>query len=175
MPRPEEPPVTASERARVLQEHLVRTAYALHFTAADLAAQHERRADGGIFTAVDHRLHAKRWLALSAHALAIVHRWDPRTVDVTIPVSLPDSREEPLQLRTPQLFESASNAIERVFRASLKLHAVMPLVETVVLEHVHDAVDELDHAIRDIRALVIDTYEQADDADARSLGDAPVT
>ena len=42
---PPEPPETANERARVLQEHLVRTAYALHFTAADLAAQHARRAD----------------------------------------------------------------------------------------------------------------------------------
>jgi hypothetical protein len=150
VPLPEELPVASAERARALQDHLVRTAYALHFTAADLAAQHERRVEPAAPTSDDHRAKAAVWLALSGHALEIVHRWDPR-------VAASDVQ------RASSALDMANGVIERVFRSTLKLHAVMPLVGEVAREHLQEAVQELDLAVGDIRRFALDEVPRVAD------------
>ena len=161
------PTVGAAERARVLQEHLVRTAYALHFTAADLAAQHENRADAQMPSGIDHRLQAKRWLALSDHALDIVRRWDRRT---DADASGPSSQDGRLLVRPrrplpEEALDLAHSAIQRLFRASLTLHAVMPVASDLVHDRLLEAADELEWAVRDIRQFAIDVRKVDEQSD----------
>jgi hypothetical protein len=173
----------AAERARVLQEHLVRTAYALHFTAADLAAQHERRSGFRMLpSGVDHRQQAKRWLVLSDHALDIVRQWDPGAGELSESdhpsVSDParnrskgngrngrnssnssnsngsSGRSVPRQTSPDNIEQQAGAVLDRLFRVDAALQGVLPDVDAVVKAELKEAVRDLAAAMRAVRGIV---------------------
>jgi len=144
----------AVERARALQEHLVRTAYALHFTAADLAAQHERRAGLRLVpVGIDNRLQAKRWSTLSDFALDIVRRGDPDSA-VLEPAEHPSGASRPAaQVCPEQIDELAHGVLDRLYLLDATLQGVLPDVDSTVKADLRHAMVELRDAIRTVRSI----------------------
>ena len=148
---PDIPAGAAAERARVLQEHLVRTAYALHFTAADLAAQHERRAGLRVLpSGVDHGVQAKRWSMLSDYALDIVRGWDPGSAELA-PVEHPSLAGTSTTCRRSEAVgELAHGVLDRLYLVDAALQGVLADVDSPTQADLRHAMVELGDAIRTV-------------------------
>jgi hypothetical protein len=137
----------------------------LHFTAADLAAQHDRRAGLRMLPAgVDHRLQAKHWLGLSDYALDIVRRWDPGTGEMGGAVEHPSLgvvRRVPAPSSPEQIECTAEGVLDRLFRVDAALRGAMPDVDDVVKADLRDAVRDLGDAMRGVRTIVDDVHTLA--------------
>ena len=141
----------AVERARVLREHLVRTAYALHFAAADAAAQHEWRIDLVRATgAADDAAQATRWREISERAYDVVAEWDVAASSDRPAAPRPRAEGSP----ATSVEELADVVVEHLFSAGLHLQSVLALTSGPLTERARDAVDEIDVAIREIEQFV---------------------
>jgi two-component system, NarL family, response regulator DevR len=72
-----ERPASAMNTSALLRQHVARTANALHFAAADIAALLERRADLlGQPTRIDYPTEIKRWQVFADQARQMAGRWE---------------------------------------------------------------------------------------------------
>jgi hypothetical protein len=134
-----------------LRKRLIRTAYALHFTAGQTASLFEQYADAvPLPLDVDGAVSAVRWRVLSERALEIAHACDRRVANGGLDLDFADSCQRDASGH-PDVSALAELATRHLSAAAMTVEAMLPFVEVPIRGRLDGAVEQIDATIRDLR------------------------
>jgi hypothetical protein len=138
--------------ATALRKRLIRTAYALHFTAGQTASLFERYRDSVLLPVdVDGGVSADRWRVLSERALEIAHACDRRAASRRVAdLDFAGSGQGDASGH-PDVTALAELATRHLSAAAMTVEAMLPFVEVPIRGRLDGAVDQIDATIRDLR------------------------
>jgi hypothetical protein len=145
----------SSERvadAGALRKRLIRTAYALHFTAGQTASLFEQYGDSvPLPVDVDGGVSADRWRLLSERALQIAHACDRRAASRrTAELDFAGSSQGDASGH-PDVTALAELATRHLSAAAMTVEAMLPFVDVPIRGRLDGAVEQIDATIRDLR------------------------
>jgi predicted NBD/HSP70 family sugar kinase len=135
-----------------LRKRLIRTAYALHFTAGQTASLFEQYAGSVTLPLdVDGAVGADRWRVLAERALEIAHACDRRAANSHLAdLDFADCCQRDASGH-PDVSALAELATRHLSAAAMTVEAMLPFVEVPTRGRLDGAVEQIDATIRDLR------------------------
>lgn len=152
----------ASRQAQILRERLIRTAYALHFAAADAALVPDGARDlVSLSSPVDHSLGSGSWRVVSDRAWDIVQAWEAGGDQKGATGRPINGRLDGDGLTTD---EFAAEALDHLLNAGMQISALRMWSPGDEAD-LQSAESHIDAALRDIRrALAVAPRRSVEDA-----------
>jgi hypothetical protein len=135
-----------------LRKRLIRTAYALHFTAGQTASLFERYAESvQLPLDLEGAASADRWRVLSERALEIAQACDRRGTSRRVADLDFGGCCEGDASGHPDIDALAALATRHLSAAAMTVEAMLPFVDVPVRGRLDGAVEQIDATIRDLR------------------------